>query len=159
MSQNENQQQQIIQYNSVVEIFYKETDRAAAILAASFLDNLLEEYLRKHMIVDKVIDNLFNGQGAFATFSSRISVCYAFKFIPSKVYRDLDLIRRIRNYFAHNMNDASFDDEEVRNRINSFEFIKEIKDINKNTHREKFLITVGLITLFITGQEIWKENN
>lgn len=37
--------------------------------------------------------------------------------------------------------------------------MKEIKDINKNTHRAKFLITVRLITLFITGQEIWKENN
>lgn len=98
-------------YNDVADLFDKETDRASAVLSASFLENLLEEHLRKHMITDKMIDSLFNGQGAFATFSSRISACYALRYIPKKVHRDLDLIRKIRNYFAHNMNDASFDDE------------------------------------------------
>ncbi|MEC0234855.1 MltR family transcriptional regulator [Paenibacillus kribbensis] len=145
-------------YNDVADLFDKETDRASAVLSASFLENLLEEHLRKHMITDKMIDSLFNGQEAFATFSSRISACYALRYIPKKVYRDLDLIRKIRNYFAHNMNDASFDDEEVQNRIRNFEFIKEIKNIDKNTNKEKFLMTVGFITLSIVSQAVWKKD-
>ncbi|WP_339192372.1 MltR family transcriptional regulator [Paenibacillus sp. FSL E2-0230] len=153
------QMEKLNQYNDVVSIFYKETDRASAVLSASFLENLLEDYLRKFMITEKMVDNLFNGQGAFATFSSRISTCYALKYIPQNVYRDLDLIRKIRNYFAHNMNDASFDDEEIKNRINSFDFIRAAKfDIDKNSNKEKFLMTVGYITLFIMNQAIWTED-
>lgn len=62
------QMEKLNQYNDVVSIFYKETDRASAVLSASFLENLLEDYLRKFMITEKMVDNLFNGQGPLPLF-------------------------------------------------------------------------------------------
>ena len=145
------QSQLLNHYNDVADTFDNETDRASAILAASYLENLLEIFLKDHMVEDDIINSLFTGQGALSTFSSRIAASYAFKFIPYKVYRDLDLIRKIRNHFAHNMSEATYEDEAVRNRISCFELFKEV-DLQEynHTNRQKFLITVGIISIHIS---------
>lgn len=149
-----------IHHNKFVDIFEKESDRAAAILAASYLENLLKEFLIKHMVDDKVSGDLFSGQGALATFSSRISICYSFKLIRFETYRDLELIRKIRNHFAHNMYDATFSDSEARSRCDNFEFIKELKkhwDYSNHTSREIFLLAVSFIAMIINENKIWTE--
>src|SRR5574341_2026101 len=103
-------------YNDMVTIYYQESDRAVAILATSYLEVLLEKLLRTKLIRNRVVNRLFTGNGPLASLSARIDICYALGLMPDYVLQDLTLIRRIRNHFAHHLNEASFQDEAVINR-------------------------------------------
>jgi len=101
-------------WNEMVGSFHNESDRGAAILAGSFAENALGHYLRFRMRDEKVANELFAPLGPLASFSQRIAIGYAFGLIPKKLYDDFDLIRRIRNHFAHHPLDATFADGEVQ---------------------------------------------
>jgi hypothetical protein len=85
--------------------FAKETDRAAVIVAASMLDELLRSILVAKLVpVSSSTDELFDGANApLGTFSARIEMAYRVGLISVKFSRDLHLVRRIRNDFAHNI--------------------------------------------------------
>lgn len=142
-------------YNGVVDIFVQETDRAAAILSASYLETLLEQFLRVHLIQSRVVDEMFQGNGPLASFSARIALCYALGLISEEIYRDLTLIRRIRNHFAHNIEKASFQDPVVQSRCSELALHKNFKemgaegDIPKDA-RTQFLLSVGITAMTIT---------
>jgi DNA-binding MltR family transcriptional regulator len=99
--------------------FAKESDRAAVILTASILDNLLRALIAARLVpVSSAGDDLFDGANApLGTFSARIEVAYRLGLISVKFTRDLHLMRRIRNDFAHDIQGCSFDDAKVRSRI------------------------------------------
>ena len=61
----------IIDYQNVVKAFHDETDRAAAVLAGSFMESYLAKYLRSYMVDDPKVDQLFDGFGPFADFKKR----------------------------------------------------------------------------------------
>jgi hypothetical protein len=57
---------------------------------------------------------LFEGDGAVSTFSSKIILAYALKLIGRITKSDLDLIRFLRNEFAHSRMPFDFKTPEVR---------------------------------------------
>jgi hypothetical protein len=99
--------------------FGKETDRAAVILSVAMLDQVLETILRSHLCAtDSSNDELFEGPTApLSTFSARINMCHRLGLISARLCRDLHIIRRIRNEFAHNITGCTFETPGVRNRI------------------------------------------
>ena len=103
--------------------FEKETDRAAVIVAASMLDELLRTLLVAKLVpVSSSSDELFDGSNApLGTFSARIEIAYRTGLVSVKFARDLHLVRRIRNDFAHNIHGASFDDTRVKQRISELD--------------------------------------
>jgi DNA-binding MltR family transcriptional regulator len=144
-------------YNDIVHIFHQESDRAAAILAASYLEVLLEQVLRTQFIDNSIVNDLFTGNGPASTFSSRISLCFALGYIDENIYRDLTLVRRIRNHFAHNIDTASFEDPEVRDRCSQFWLVKQSVESGQAEElpadaRSQFLISVGSMNLRIIGE-------
>ena len=64
----------IFHYNDFVKMYNGESDRAAAILAGSFLEHFLANCLKECFIDDKDVDDLFDGFGPLSTFSQRISI-------------------------------------------------------------------------------------
>ena len=89
-------------------------DRAAAIVAAAILETILEEG-----IVDRLLpmsnthrDALFGGEASFATFSAKINLGLSLGLYGNKTKSDLNLIRKIRNEFAHYAN-RSFGHPEI----------------------------------------------
>jgi DNA-binding MltR family transcriptional regulator len=52
--------------------------------------------------------------GPLSSFSQRIAIAYAFGLIPKQRYRDFELIRKIRNHFAHHPMDTTFATAEVQ---------------------------------------------
>jgi mannitol operon repressor len=97
-----------------------ETDRAAALLSAAYIDHLLAKLLETMVVVDGsgIRDNLFNGSSApLATFSSRILVSFAFGLISEEEKIEINLIRKIRNKFAHQLMGLSFETEEIRSLV------------------------------------------
>jgi DNA-binding MltR family transcriptional regulator len=99
--------------------FDRETDRGAAILAASLLDSALGSLLYNFLVPNPgKDDDLFDGPTApLANFSARISVCYRLGLISQRMSRDLHLVRKIRNEFAHNIQGATFSSTAIKTRI------------------------------------------
>ena len=98
-------------YNDIVKLFHDESDRAAAILASSFLENFLGEFLKNFMVSDpQVLDGLMKGYGPLATFGARRECAYAFRYIDETLRNDMKFIAKVRNEFAHNHERNSFSD-------------------------------------------------
>ena len=100
-------------YQLMVALFENESDRGAAVLAGSYVENHLGLYLRSKVIDPSVADRIFSSEGPLSTFSQRIDLAYAFGFISKEQWSDLHLIKKIRNYFAHHPKEASFDAKPV----------------------------------------------
>ncbi|MBX9848016.1 MAG: hypothetical protein K2X64_01880 [Rhodocyclaceae bacterium] len=99
--------------------FAKESDRAAVIVAASIFDNSLRDLLKQYLVPNASgTDELFDGTNApLATFSAKIAFAHRLGLISGSFARNLHLIRRIRNEFAHNIHGGSFEDTAVKSRV------------------------------------------
>lgn len=97
-------------YQSLVVAYHGESPRAAIVLAGSFVEHFLAQYIRHFMVDDPDISRLFKDFGPFATFDQRISAGYAFRLIPAWIKDDLVLIKNIRNHFAHSPRQLTLDD-------------------------------------------------
>lgn len=97
----------------------KESPRASVILAAAMLEQALEALLRAHLVpMASQSDPLFDGPYApLGSFSAKIDVAFRIGVVPSRFTRDLHLVRKIRNDFAHNVTGCTFDDAVVRSRV------------------------------------------
>lgn len=100
--------------NQMVETFHEESDRGAAILAGSFAEHALAQYLKFRIRDKKLADKLFDGMGPLSSFSQCISIAFAFDLITAAQYKDLEKIRKIRNHFAHHPLDTTFKTDEVK---------------------------------------------
>jgi hypothetical protein len=99
------------------ELFASGSDRALAVLYSSLVEVLIKRLLNAKMrseLNSDDRDRLFGPQGPVGTFSSRIIVAYAFGLIGPDTRFNLDLIREIRNVFAHSRKPLSFDTKQVR---------------------------------------------
>jgi DNA-binding MltR family transcriptional regulator len=102
-------------YHGVLTRFHAESDRAAAVLGAAYLDGFLEDALRSSFAQGKPTDELFAGQGPLMSLGNKTKVAFALGLLSSEsLVRDVDLIRKIRNHFAHHIWDAAFDESPVR---------------------------------------------
>lgn len=93
--------------------FNKETDRGAALAAAAMIDDQLGQTIAAFLIPNKGSDALLDGFNApLGTFSSRIAAAFGLGLITEPEYRECDLIRKVRNEFAHKIK-VSFKTEKV----------------------------------------------
>lgn len=96
-----------------------ESDRGCALFAAAYLDRALSDLLYVFLVAGKKIEeDLFKGNTPLSSFSSRIKMAFYLGLISNDVRRDLDLIRAIRNDFAHHPVPMSFSTQSVANRCN-----------------------------------------
>ena len=120
--------------------FGKESDRAAVILVTSLIDETLTDLLRLHLLPSpSASDEIFDGVNApLGNFSSKINFGFRVGLISAKFARDLHLIRKIRNQFAHNVFGCTFDDGSVKQRIDLIN--KSFNDkgyfFNKNEYKQ-----------------------
>ncbi|BCK33297.1 hypothetical protein VCSRO96_3117 [Vibrio cholerae] len=62
-----------------------ETDRGCALMAAAYIDEKLGELLKAYLVDDpKIIERMFDFNGPFGTFSSRIDSTYSLGLLPGK---------------------------------------------------------------------------
>jgi DNA-binding MltR family transcriptional regulator len=92
-----------------------ESDHGCAVIGAEIVSNRLESLLRAFLRDDPdgnrfALATLFVGYGPLATFAAKIHVAYAIQLIPKIIGDRLDMIRKIRNHFAHSQVRSSFGD-------------------------------------------------
>jgi Domain of unknown function (DUF4145) len=126
-----------------------ESDRAAILVGTSFMEFALEQAiegrLREPANGDE-LDMLFDDRSAiFGTLSNKIWGAYFLKVIGPDTCRDMHLIRVIRNYAAHNPNEASFDrTSEIANRCRQLKLAADatVDRAIDTDMRRRFLATV-----------------
>ena len=115
--------------NSFSGRFRSESDRACAVLGAALLDARLESLYHRGLRCLK--DELLSHAGPLGTFSARIRLARALAWISADVQYDLDMIRSIRNEFAHNFDhDLSFGDQSLANKCRTLKIAQVLIDAN-----------------------------
>ena len=91
----------------------EESDRAGVILVASWADHFLR--IKFVQEFDKgnadARSELFSSNGPLATFSAKLNVAFCAGWIDRDVYHDLQVIRRVRNEFAHSIDSHTLHDD------------------------------------------------
>lgn len=142
-------------YNGMVETYATESDRAAAVLGASFIDARLQEMLHQYMVAEQTVADLFSGDRPLATFSARISLAYALGLLPLNIREDLDRIRRIRNHFAHHPDAVSFSVSPARDLCRTLAAIRsdplKTPIAERWPPRRQFLVTLAAVSYHLSS--------
>ena len=142
--------------------FRSESDRSAAILAASLLDDQLKALLEKFLVPDKHMPKMFATYAPLSTFSAKFELAYLLALIPKDIRDDIDTVRKIRNLFAHRVEDVVFSKPPVSDLAMNLKTVQwfidhmyladeppaqsEIEDVTKSARR-RFEISVSMISL------------
>jgi hypothetical protein len=95
------------------------SDRAAAIVGATIVESRVLKLLQTKLVDLTVKSGLtlhkrmFDNTGPLGSFSARINLGFMCKLFDESVWRDLNVIRGIRNDFAHVTAMGSFDEPSV----------------------------------------------
>ncbi len=129
-----------------------ESDRGCTLMAAAFLDSALGILLRAILLNrPQILDELLQGTGPLATFSSRIEIAYVLGLIGPEVRRDLHMIRRIRNEFAHCAQGITFEHGPIASRCRELCYARTIFEADQSS-RGKFVRAVMSIAGYITAR-------
>lgn len=143
-------------YELMVTLLENESDRGAAVLAGSYVENHLGLYLKSRMNDTSVAERMFSSEGPLANFSQRIDLAQAFGFLSKEQCADLSLIKKIRNHFAHHPKEASFKDKPVSDWVENLIATRTkvaMPDETKGTlgdARFRYLISAGMFVALTT---------
>lgn len=129
----------------------EESDRAAAILFFSHIEDVLNQNLREAMRPE--VSDLLQYPSGLSDFSSKLKLIYGLRWIEHRVYANLRILLKIRNIFAHRIDVHGFDHSVVSGLVTSIESkVKDalLEDRNPNM-RSQFI--VGAI---VTFEELWR---
>jgi len=154
----------------------RESDRGLVLIAAAFLEENLAMLLRSLMrkggkkLEENVLKPLFRSDGPLGSFAGKIRICYAMELIDEVTYKDLEIVRDIRNDFAHTYSEANFTTGAAKNRIGNmrydelltrliptqsdvyFQFDRDGKTkIRVTEERRKFLIAFIMLSATLEG--------
>jgi len=135
--------------------YSKETDRGLAIISSAMLDHLLSSLIEKFLVDDQKATKelLCNSMSPLGTFAARIAIACSMGLISYDERDDLNIIREIRNKFAHKAIGLTFESEQISKFINKLKIPKlltiyGIKRQN-NTNRSTFIDAASMISTFI----------
>lgn len=126
----------------------RETDRGLPLVAAALIDDRLTETLRSFFCeVPSAAKLLDDSNAPLGTFSSRAEACYALGLIDTHEYREITLIRKVRNEFAHAKHGTSFQTPRVQGLCSSLQLdLSEGEDYPTNDPRHRFThAAVGIV--------------
>jgi len=103
------------QISAFMEELKHQTDRGAGIVAAAVAEDVLTGVLRRRLVEmsNTRWDALFGRMRPLGTFSAKIELGAAIGIYDDTLRRVLNMIRDVRNHFAHQMKSASFEDPDV----------------------------------------------
>jgi len=149
----------IASYNNIVKDYHNESDRAAALLAASFLENQIKEKLQDYFPCNNKIKEIFNAYHPLSTFAGKIEISYALGFLTDRMKADMLLIKKVRNYFTHHPEYVDFEAEPIRGYCTSLELPNLITDNSDSTDsmKSRYLYAIVLVLMyfdrFISNEE------
>jgi DNA-binding MltR family transcriptional regulator len=129
----------------LVEDLGRETDRGCALLAAAFLDDVLDVMLRAAFVdAPEAVGRILGTGRPLESFGARTHLAFCIGLLGTDVYADLNLIREIRNDFAHRQ-PTSFRVAEIQAKCERFKCVSSLIPAEACQPRERFTASVVLI--------------
>ena len=113
------------------------SDRAAGIVATTLLENSLDGVL-VYMFVNSeasLLKEIFSENGPLATFSAKIRLAFALGLVTAEGRHDLDIVRKVRNSFAHDIGGNTFESITIRDRCLSLKMVDHFVSFEELTVR------------------------
>jgi DNA-binding MltR family transcriptional regulator len=101
---------------------HEETDRSCAITIFALIDELICDLFLLHVnpAFGQSRRRLFDEFGILPTASRRLQMLFALNWIDRDTFHDLNLLRKIRNEFAHRASVRSFEEDPIKGYMASF---------------------------------------
>jgi len=154
LKQLSRQRGDIVDALTQLEYFQRSEDRPAAILVSTHLEDSIQDLILTKMVPlnSTELGEMFSGDRLLGTFSAKIQIAYALGLIGPKTRRDLDLIRLVRNAFAHSRKTIRFATKEVADVCDQLTMLERFPDLSGfggivqpiDTPRRRFIATVTL---------------
>ncbi|MEA2711478.1 MAG: hypothetical protein QOF78_4079 [Phycisphaerales bacterium] len=139
------------------------SERALVIVGAAQVDDALRDMLIGFLAPStNDSDELFDGDAPLATFSARIRLAFRLNLIDRSLARGCNLIRKIRNSFAHNAESAQLETSPHREWVSAlFDTFAHLVNDSLNEVREdpqsaqlpdpvlRFIVVSAMIALII----------
>jgi len=139
------------------EAFFREvlkgSDRSAAIMAAAAVEHALVSLIRTKLIDLKQENEelAFGDRGLFATFGSRIQISLLLQLIDETEQRDLNVIKAVRNAFAHSVQSITFGDHPITEACKNLVSCKPglIDPLFTDTPRSRYIESCHILTFVL----------
>lgn len=140
-----------------VEELKSETDRGLPLVGAALIDDKLTETLRAFFCeVPATAKLLDEGNAPLGTFSSRVEACHALGLIDEFEYKEITLIRKVRNEFAHAKHGTSFQTPRVQGLCSGLQSdLPEGVNYPTNNPRFRFTNAVVCVALRLYHRPDW----
>ncbi|MGD8389187.1 MAG: MltR family transcriptional regulator [Desulfobacteraceae bacterium] len=151
---DENQSDQMMRLLAEVN---SESDRAAAILAAAAIDQRLTRLLVNLFGAEtSQSTSLFRPDDPLGSLSAKIEILFRIGIIGTDLHRELHLLRKLRNKFAHSEELISFEKSPIRDfaaELNILDKIRDNPELNlpkeNYSARERFIFSVIKILIYL----------
>lgn len=131
--------------NDILAELDTQSDHGAALIGANLVEIYLLRAMMSRMIgMNNILNVMFYGQGApLNTFSSRIYVAHAIGILGPISFRHINIIREIRNKFAHEVRRIDFSHPPIKKMCDQLIFVDdESWKPNFSEERRRFTSTV-----------------
>lgn len=146
-------------FSEFLDYFQNESNRGVALTAAAYLDERLHEILKNFFVNKKESKQLINGHAPLGSFYSRTLACYSLGLIEKNEFEELNIIRKVRNEFAHDWNEANFETKKVAELVEKLPYGGPEEYEDKSDLRMKFItaVIILLVDLLWRARLVKKE--
>lgn len=109
-----NEEAELDNLNRFMRLVGKQDERAMVLALATFIEDTLGRLFLAYFRSCKATKELVEGFNApLGTLGSRIKAAYAFGLVTEQQFKDMELLRKIRNQFAHNWEGVSLERNDI----------------------------------------------
>lgn len=142
---------ELVSFRQAAVTFEKESDRGCALIAVAWVDDALTAYLKSRLRDEKrIVDSIFRPDGPLGSFSARIKAAYLLGIITATLYSDLEIMRGIRNDFAHVRRSVRFKDQSIKDRCKLLAGAQKLSKMARGnpirSARQRFLLSAFFAT-------------
>jgi hypothetical protein len=140
--------------------FNRESDRGAALVAASMLDERLCEVLGSFLTDGSTASELLSGFNApLGTLSARASASHALGLIQDNEFAEITIIRKIRNEFGHSWKPMSLETGKLADLTRQLPWLgpEEMETSSSLRSRFNFAVAILLTDLMWRVKLVQKE--
>lgn len=153
---------EILNLGAFLNNFNKESDRGAALSVAAVLEDHLAEIIKSFLKDSRSSHKLLDGFNApIGTFSSKILLAHALGLIQDDEFEQIELLRRIRNKFAHTWEHLNLESNSIKSLVFTLPYLgpTDLEQKCRNTPREYFNFWVAgiLVNLLWRKHYVGKE--
>lgn len=138
---------------AAVRRFSRQADRGTALIAAAWLDDAMEEALRRVFLPHRrQQDLLLAPDHPLGSLAAKTRLAFLLGLLEETARNDLDAIREIRNKFAHARHELRFTNPDVRKRCRGLHAVRALGlGLGRplRSPREMFVLTTYFLVLYL----------